>query len=240
MFNLTKDLLEHSFKNNLSHIPSSLSMLDYVYVLFSGEFVKPYRDHIVIGKPFGAQTYYLTWKKLGYLNNINDLSVGVKHDELFFVDYGEETMGNALGVSSGIALASNSKVWVNISDATLQMGNTLEAIQFIGHNNLKNILLTIDYNNTQVTGHVNDILTVEPTKNMFSEYGWNVEIVDGHNHTKLTDCFSNLSQEKPNVVFCNTIKGHGVSLMENSLDWHYKKIQSKEELESMIDALHLT
>lgn len=215
-------------------------MLDYVYVLFSEEIVKPYRDHIVIGKPFGAQAYYLIWRKLGYLNNINDLSVGVKHDELFFVDYGEETMGNALGVAAGISFTSPSRIWVNISDATLQMGNTLEAIQFIGHNKLKNILLTIDYNNTQVTGSTEDIMKVEPLKNFFGEYDWNVQVVDGHNHKLLSDTFKNLSSEKPNVVFCNTMKGAGVKVMENSLDWHYKKISSELELKSMIDALHLT
>lgn len=215
-------------------------MLDYVYVLFSEEIVKPYKDHIVIGKPFGAQAYYLTWKKLGYLNNINDLSVGVKHDEIIFVDYGEETMGNALGVASGIALTTTDRVWVNISDATLQMGNTLEAIQFIGHNNLRNILLTIDYNGTQVTGKTCDILDVEPLKTMFAKYGWSVKVVNGHNHEELSNSFNTISENKPNVFFCETVKGHGVKQMENSSEWHYKKITTQDELNGMINALQST
>ena len=136
------DLLKYSFEQKLSHIPSALSMLDYVDVLFTDEFVVPYRDHIVIGKPFGAQSYYLVWKKLGFLDKIEELNIGVKHDEISFVDYGEETMGNALGVAAGIAMTTDKNVWVNLSDASLQMGNTLEAIQFIGHNNIKNIFMS--------------------------------------------------------------------------------------------------
>lgn len=239
MFNLKKELLEHSFKNKLSHIPSALSMLDYVNILFSEEIIKPYRDHIVIGKPFGSQTYYLVWKKLGYLNNINDLSVGVKHDELFFVDYSEETMGNALGVASGISMVSKSKVWVNISDAALQMGNTLEAIQFIGHNKLKNILLTIDYNGSQVTGETKNILTVEPVKTLFEQYGWHTHYVDGHDNDEMKKVFHNIQYDKPTVVFCDTIKGNGIETMKENKLWHYKKIETLNELQSLVQELQV-
>lgn len=231
---MKSELLEYSFKNKLSHIPSALSMLDYVDVLFSDKVVTP-SDKIVIGKPFGAQAYYLVWRKLGYLTDIENLSVGVKHDEIDFVDYGEESMGNALGVAIGIALANpETRVWVNISDATLQMGNTLEALQYIGHNRIKNIFLTVDFNNAQVTGDISDILSVDPIIHMCKMYGWWVQEVNGHEKKEISNAASNLTETLPNLIFFRTVKGHGVPEMEKDhKTWHYKKIETLEELQSL-------
>lgn len=235
---MKRELLEYSFKNKLTHIPSALSMLDYVDVLFTQKTVTP-NDAIVIGKPFGAQAYYLVWQKLGYLNNIEQLSVGVKHDEISFVDYGEETMGNALGVAAGIAMACpNKRVWVNITDAALQMGNTLEALQFIGHHNIKNVFVTVDYNNAQVTGNTSDILSVKPCIELCKHYSWWTQEVNGHNKLELTNRFNNLAPSIPNIVFCHTVKGHGIKSMIGDIKkWHYKKIETLNELQSLVAEL---
>jgi transketolase len=235
---MKRQLLEYSYQHGLSHIASAMSMLDYVDVLFTEQFVKPYQDHIVIGKPFGAQLYYLVWQKLGFLDKIEDLSVGVKHDEILFVDYGEETMGNALGVAIGIAMTTDKRVWVNISDAALQMGNTLEAIQFIGHHNVKNIFLTIDYNNAQVTGNVSDVLKIKPTIQFFKEYGWFVQEVNGHDRTKILSAYNNAVDTVPNVYIFHTQKGHGVkSIQEDIKIWHYQKIETLTALQSLVAEL---
>jgi transketolase len=237
---MKKEMLEYSYQQQLSHIPSALSMLDYVDVLFTDGIVEPYRDHIVIGKPFGSQAYYLVWRKLGYLGEIKDLSVGVKHDELLFVDYGEETMGNALGVAAGIAMTTNKRVWVNLTDATLQMGNTLEALQFIGHHNLSNILVTVDYNNAQVTGNTDSILRVDPVIDFCRHYHWWVKEVDGHDHAALRSAFD-VPAQLPSIVFCHTRKGHGVPEMEQDIKkWHYGKIQSSKELQRLLNESNLT
>jgi len=237
---MIKELLEYSYENKLSHIASALSMLDYVDVLFS-EGIVTLDDGIVIGKPFGSQAYYLVWRKLGWLQDIEKLSVGVKHDEILFVDYSEETMGNALGVATGIAMTTDQMVWVNITDAALQMGNTLEALQFIGHNKIKNIFVTVDYNNAQVTGNVDDILKVEPIVNLCRHYGWWVQCVDGHSREKLKATFNNLTDSLPNIVFCETVKGHGVKeIQEDNKKWHYKKIETSEELQSLVAGLQDT
>jgi transketolase len=237
---LKKQLLEYSYEQQLSHIPSAMSMIDYIDVLFTNKHVTP-EDHIVIGKPFGAQAYYLVWQKLGYLDKIEHLSAGVKHDEIDFVDFSEETMGNALGVAAGIAMTTDKMVWCNISDATLQMGNTLEAIQFIGHHQIKNIFLTIDYNNAQVSGKVKDILRVKPCIQFFREYNWWTQEVNGHNKDLLDKAFGNTITVAPNVVFCHTRKGHGITRIEQDIrTWHYKKIGTSEELQSLVAELRVT
>jgi transketolase len=237
---MKQELLAYSFKQGLSHIPSAMSMLDYVDVIFSKEIVTPY-DKIVLGKPFGSQTYYLIWRKLGYIETIEGLNVGVKHDEVEFVDYSEETMGNALGVAIGIAMTTDKRVWVNISDAALQMGNTLEAIQFIGHHNIKNIFLTIDYNNAQVTGNISDVLKIKPTIQFFKEYGWFVQEVDGHDQMKIETAYKNAVTTVPNVFFFHTQKGHGVKSIEKDIKkWHYRKIQDENELQLLVAELQAT
>jgi len=230
-----EELLTHSYNNGLSHIASALSMLTYLNELFFNQIVTP-NDKIILGKPFGSQAYYLIWKKLGYLNEIKGLNVGVKHDEIDFVDYSEETMGNALGVAIGISLMNPTKrIWVNITDATLQMGNTLEALQFIGHNKLTNIFVTVDFNDAQVTGVTSNILDVKPIVDLCRNYNWHVQSVDGHNKNELRKSFSGISNYKPNIVFCLTKKGYGIkSIEENSQKWHYRSIQSEEELKLLL------
>ena len=227
---MKKKLLQYSYKHNLAHIPSALSMFDYVWELFSKNHVTK-ATKIVIGKPFGAQTYYLIWKELGLLDDIDNLSVGLKHDEIPFVDYSEETMGNALGVGAGIAMATSEMVWINITDAALQMGNTLEAIQFIGQRQLKNIALTVDYNNSQVLGDTKNIIDVDPIKQMFSDYNWHVEY----------DLKNFGMNEKPRVYIINTVKGDGIpSMIRDTKLWHYKKIETLTELQLLVEELQDT
>lgn len=223
---MIEELVEHSYKNKLTHVPSALSMLTYVDTLFTQEYVKPFRDRIVLGKPFGSQAYYLIWKKLGYLDSIDELSMGVKHEEIDFVDYGEETMGNALGVAAGIAIANPTQtVWVNLTDATLQMGSTLEAIQYIGHNKLNNILMTVDNNNCQVTGKTSDVLHVTPAIDFIYNNSWDLVTCDGHCVDAIKDTFIHQS-DYPRAFVYNTIKGHGVPYMETDpVKWHYKPIE---------------
>jgi len=224
---MKKKILEYSYKHGLSHIPSALSMVDYLQELWYNRLVTT-EDHIVIGKPFGAQAYYLIWRELGLIDNIEELSMGLKHDEIDFVDYSEETIGNALGVAIGMAMASDKLVWVNITDATLQMGNTLEAIQFIGHHRLHNIMLTIDYNDSQVVGKTSDVISVEPVIEFFRGYGWQAE-----NDLKYFGIGT-----YPKVFIMNTTKGDGVQTMiDNNKLWHYKKIETSKELQSLVAEL---
>lgn len=223
---LCNDLLRFSYEHQRSHIPSALSMLNYLSVIFNENIVT--RDwNIIIGKPFGSQAYYIIWDQLGWLDRPELLSIGVKHDEIEFVDYGEETMGNALGVASGIRLANGKPTWVNLSDATLQMGNTLEAIQFIGANQVP-MLVTVDFNGTQVTGHTDDIIPILPVYEMARQYGWSVDIVDGNDYNKVSTTLQKVDDNKPTMIFMKTKKGAGVADMENDpFGWHYRTLEDE-------------
>ncbi len=229
-------VLQYSIDKKLSHIPSALSMLHYTHELFryddsgSSAVIEPYEWNIVIGKPFGAQAYYIIWHYY-YMLNIDNLSYGVKHDEIDFVDYGEETLGNALGFASGISY-NGKRTYCNISDAALQMGPTLEAIQYIGKHK-QNIVLTVDYNRTQLTGNTTDILgmTVNGVYDMFYNAGWIPFMIEESkfNAANVKSILDNM--QKPIVFLIETIKGDGViEMIKDPVHWHYKQLEDIREV----------
>ena len=136
-------------------------------------------------------------------------------------------MGNALGVGIGIALCNkNNRVWVNITDATLQMGSTLEALQYIGQKNLKNILLTVDNNSYQVTDKTSNIIDITPVIKMAKLYNWNVITCNGHSEEEMKLKIKIINE--PTLINFKTKKGFDVNYMEkNPIKWHYKNIENE-------------
>ncbi len=231
--NLRKRVLNYSIANNLAHIPSALSMFNYVYELFDNmkddEVISPYNYNIVIGKPFGAQTYYIIWH---YFYMIDHFKLPyILDNTIYFVDFSEETLGNALGIASGISY-NNKPTWCNISDGALQMGPTLEAIQFIGNHN-QNILLTVDFNGTQLTGNIKEIngMTIEKSKQLFELNNWTCYIINSKDFKKSNVKHLIENTKGPLCILVNTIKGEGVIEMENDpFKWHYKQLRSLDEI----------
>lgn len=186
MFNEKIDRIERIVKNsylgNESHIPSALSMVNYVYEVC--KLIDQNNTNIVIGKPFGAISYYEVWKDLGWIAKephvLNFPSVlSDKHGNGFdFIDYSAETLGNSLGVATGYAITKDKPTWVNISDAALQMGCELEAILHISQLSKKGLplLITVDNNNSQVTGETDDINSIQPVIEMIKSS--NIEVVE--------------------------------------------------------------
>jgi transketolase len=100
------------------------------------------------------------------------------------------------------------------------------------------MFVTIDYNNAQVTGRVDDILTVAPVLELFKGYGWSTYEVDGHDKTALAQTFNAIDGSKPTVVICHTRKGHGIKEIEEGIrKWHYKQIETLTELQSLVQEL---
>jgi len=211
------ELLEYSIEKKMKHIPSALSQYSYLRHIL--QIVHKNNFNIVIGKPFGAQAYYLIWEKLRLRDKDKEIQYGVKHNDYDFINFSEETLGNALGVAGGIALADNKITYCNISDGALQMGPTLEAIQFIGENKLP-IILTIDINNYQLTRKISN--RINYYKNIF--YKWDVVHIKFGESLNIFNDYINTC--KPVVFLIETKKGCGVKEMEdNPIEWHYKKLK---------------
>lgn len=247
-YDLRNEILCASYENGWAHIPSAFSHVDYINKIC--ETLDPKNTKIVFGKPFGAQGYYIPFKHHGFIDSFDFLSEGVKINELKkhskypnTFDFSEETIGNALGVAIGVALANHDKVvWCNISDASLQMGQTLEALLFIFEHSrdLPNLNVTIDYNGWQVLSELTPDVT--PVIEMiYKSDKINAEFLNGHDFTEDGEEFDIPLKitDKANFYVFSTTKGKGITRLEKNPEyWHYQTINTPEELEFLTGIIY--
>jgi transketolase len=127
------------------------------------------------------------------------------------------------------------RVFVILSDGECDEGSTWEALLFAGHQKLDNLVAIVDYNKIQSLGRVEDVLDLEPMADKWRAARWAVREIDGHDITQIQDVFASLPFEpgKPNCVIAHTVKGKGVSFMENDLLWHYRSPDPDEYAKAM-------
>jgi len=249
--NIRKDILRMSFLSKAGHIPSALSMVDYLYILFKYRYLNLFEDKIVIGKTYGAQAYYVVFSKIGVFPKIELDNFGKTGHFLTHgisanfpgIDFAEETLASCLGVACGMALSlknknSSKKVYVNVSDASLQAGTIWEAAMFASTFNLSDIVMTVDLNRQQI---LCDTMGMESLDDKFVSFGWNVIQKNGHNLKDIKEAyklaFSENYSGKPTVILFNTLKGKGVSFMEGDLNWHYMSLTEelyREAIEGIV------
>jgi len=152
------------------------------------------------------------------------------------VELSTGSLGHALPVAAGTALAAKRlkkgwKVYCVVSDGELDEGSNWEAILFAPHHELGNLCLIVDSNKIQSFGRVEEVIGLESLVEKFRAFNWNVVRIDGHDHELLEGTlasFRDSVQSVPTVVIADTVKGKGVSFMENSLAWHYKSPNDQE------------
>ena len=234
--------LELSYRKKTSHLGGSLSIADVLAVMYSD--VLSYksenpewsqRDRVFYSKGHACMALYGCLEASGFFSNL--LEKFTADGEYFTshinhnvpgVELSTGSLGHALSVAVGVSLAAkkrneNWKSFCIVSDGELDEGSNWEAILLAPHLKLDNLVLIVDYNKIQSFGMTNEVLNLEPLHSKFVAFNWNVIEVDGHNHESLTESFKNLqSNGKPTVLIAHTIKGKGVSFMENKLEWHYK------------------
>ena len=229
---LRRKLLKKSFEENLCHIPSALSMIDYwnqLDKIFSWE----EDDFLVIGKPYGSLAYHLVWND-GCIGPITGYDKNVK--------WCDSTLANCLGVATGLAIAGKSKnVVVNLGDGALQEGTILEAASFCGRcKEMLNskIILAIDCNGWQCTSETKT--SPEKIKDIFAGFRWKCTILDGHSATDLAQLkdIVKTGDEKTICLIFKTVKGKGIRFIEtNPLEWHYRNLD-ETSLKKAIDCLN--
>ena len=253
--NIRKHVLRMTSKGKSSHVGSALSIADILAVLYSNINVDPKnpldpkRDRFILSKGHAGAAVYAVLAELGYFSKkILDthyqdgsiLSGHVSHKGVPGVEFSTGSLGHGLSVACGFALAAkrkslNFKSYALLSDGELDEGSNWEAILFAPHHNLNNLICIVDYNKLQSLTTVKETLNLEPLKDKITSFGWNVIDIDGHNHDELKKSI-NKSTSKPKFIIANTIKGKGVSFMENKVVWHYKSA-NEEELEKGLDEL---
>ena len=251
-----KDILDMALISKASHIGSALSIVDILSVLYGNGILKfnnanpkyKNRDRLILSKGHACMALYATLAECKFFNKKNLDQYGSNNSLLMAhashkvpgVEFSTGSLGHGLSFGVGLALAgkrkkNNTHVFVINSDGEMNEGSNWEAIMFAAHHNLNNLILVIDYNNLQSFDTIETTLKLEPLHDKMKAFGWKVITVDGHNHAILNKTLKEAKkvQNKPICIIANTIKGKGVSFMENSVMWHYKSLNENTHSDAM-------
>ncbi|MBU0478500.1 transketolase [bacterium] len=238
------DVLKMIYKAKSAHIGASFSMADILAVLYGGIMkVNPSdpkwedRDRYVQSKGHAAAGLYAALAEKGffprdwletYYQDGGHLMGHVWH-KVPGVDVSSGALGHGLSIACGMAINGKYKkkqyrVFVMLSDGECDEGSVWEAIMFAPQHKLDNLVAIVDYNKLQALGTVKDVLDLAPLADKWRAFNWSVKEVDGHNYKEIDDALSSapFEQGKPSCIIANTVKGKGVSYMENKVEWHYK------------------
>jgi len=238
------DVLEMVHRARAAHVASSLSVADVLAVLYS-EVLRHRpddpgwagRDRLILSKGHAAAAGYAALARSGYFG-VELLEEYCENDSPLAghvtasvdapgVELSTGSLGHGLPVGAGMALhasraAAGHRVFVVLSDGECDEGSTWEAALFSAHHNLANLCVVVDYNRIQSFGRVEDVLGLEPLADKWRAFGWDVQEVDGHDHGALQSALGATHPTKPRVIVARTVKGKGVSFMEDDLLWHYR------------------
>lgn len=260
--NFAKLIRRHSLKMvhaaNASHIGSALSIADIVAVLYKNilniDTAKPKkqnRDRFILSKGHACVAIYSALAIRGFLpvenldNYAKDHSTLMTHisHKVPGVEFSTGSLGHGLPFGVGKALAAKKlkegwRTFVLLSDGELGEGSNWEAMMFAAHHQLDNLVAIVDYNKLQSLTTVDKTLRLEPFADKARAFGWAVREVDGHDHVALQNALSSIPwvADKPSFLIAHTIKGKGVSFMENRVEWHYKS-PSSEQLAQALEEL---
>jgi len=239
-----KNLLKYIKKANAGHTGGSLSCVDILNVLYNrilnvtpDQFDDPGRDRYIQSKGHSVEALYVVLADKGFfpeseletLCQYRSHYVGHPTRKVKGIEQNTGALGHGLAFSVGVALSAkkdnaNYKVYTLLGDGELAEGSNWESLLAAAHYGLDNLTAIIDRNNLQITGRTQDICNIEPLEEKFRSFGWCVRIVNGHDVAAMTEVLRAIPFEagKPNMVIANTIKGKGISFMENDCTWHHR------------------
>ncbi len=253
-----KIILEIIFNSGAGHTGGSLSCVDILNVLYNStmninpkNYLDINRDHFIQSKGHSVEALYTVLQDCGFftrqdLNTLNDFKshfIGHPTKKIFGIEHNTGALGHGLSVAVGMALGlkkdkKDFKVFTLLGDGELSEGSVWEAAISSAKYQLDNLVVIIDRNKLQITGKTEDVNPIEPLKDKFESFGFQIDEVDGNNVEDLINVFDKIPFQinQPNLIIANTIKGSGVSFIENQVKWHHK-VPSKEELEIAINEL---
>jgi len=234
-----------------SHVGTSLSMAELLAVLYGGILrVDPStresldRDRFVLSKGHGCAGLYAVLAERGFFppsrlgefyQDGTRMAGHVTHGGIPGVEVSTGALGHGLSIACGMALAGRRdrrpfRVFALLSDGECDEGATWEAALLAGHHRLDTLVAIIDYNKIQSLGTVKEVLDLEPLAQKWKAFGWEAREIDGHDIAEIHRALSEipLAPGRPTCVVAHTVKGKGVSFMENDLLWHYRAPDATE------------
>lgn len=255
--NIRKDVLLMTSNAGAGHIGSILSIVDIVAVLY-GRIMRydirdpknVNRDRFILSKGHAGACVYACLAELGFFDkaalesyyspNGTTLSGHVTHKSNPGVEFSTGSLGHGVPVAVGMALAGKMnnldyRVFTLAGNGECNEGSIWEAIAFAAHHKLDNFTLIVDHNNIQSMGNSADILDMGSYAEKFAAFGAHVVEIDGHDHLKLVDSLRRKPKGQPLVVIAHTIKGKGVSFMENNNLYHSACVKGEDLEKALIE-----
>ena len=244
-----------------SHIGSVMSVADLMAVLYNDianvdpkNPKMPNRDRVILSKGHAGASVYAALAERGFFDteelkthyqNGSRLSGHVSHKGVPGVEFSTGSLGHGLPVAAGMAMAAKKdnkkhKIFVILGDGECDEGSVWEAALVAHHYELDNLIAIVDHNKMQSLDFCENTIKLSPFADKWKSFGWNVLDIDGHSHDELRKAFLSAKENKgtPTVIIANTIKGKGVSFMENDILWHYRFPHDGEEYDGCLKELH--
>ncbi|MCX5694757.1 MAG: transketolase [Candidatus Omnitrophica bacterium] len=245
-------ILKMAVRAGAGHVASSFSCTDILVVLYYSGLLKfnpknhswPGRDRFILSKGQAALALYPVLADLGFFppsklmtfSQNGSILGGLTESHVPGVEALTGSLGQGLSIAAGIALSAkiDNKKYLSVAllgDGECHEGSVWEAAMFAGHHHLHNLIAIIDYNRLSATDFLKHSLDLEPLKDKWESFGWEVELVNGHSCEDIFYAFRKARIRtfgKPLVILAMTVKGKGVSFMENKPIWHYRIPAGKE------------
>ena len=240
---LRKEIFEMVVSVNQGHIASALSQCEILISLFYGGILNykigsptwEDRDRLIISKGHSAMGVYPILSDIGYFEKSELKKYGTPEGILRIygdksipgIDSTSGSLAQAPGIACGIGVAAkadnkNINTFIILSDGEHYEGSLWESALFASHNKLDNLIFVVDRNKQIILGKSEDCLSLEPLNEKWKSFGWNVYEVNGHDYSELLVSLNQckVRNGKPSVIIANTIKGKGISFMEDVTRWH--------------------
>ena len=258
---IRREVLEMIYTAKSGHPGGNLSAVEIITTLYkkcmkhfpdwdkNPDFIN--RDRFVLSKGHASATLYAVLAECGYfdkseLNSFRHLGSKLQgHPScklLKGIEVSTGSLGQGLSMANGIALSlkidkNNANVFVYLGDGELQEGSVWEAAMTAAHYKLNNLIAFVDNNGLQIDGSTCDIMNLGNISKKFEAFGWDIIEIDGHNIEEIENAVIKAKENlKPTAIVAKTIKGKGVSFMENNAGWH-GKAPNKEDFERAIEEL---
>ena len=252
------DIIESLAAAGSGHPGGSLSCADMLTVLYFEKMnvnperpVDPDRDRLVLSKGHAAPALYAALAERGFfpreelirLRKVDSHLQG--HPNMTYtlgVDMSTGSLGQGLSAANGMALAGRLDnkdyyVYVILGDGESQEGQIWEAAMSAAHYKLDHIIALYDHNGLQIDGTNDEVMTVNPVDEKFAAFGWHVQVIDGNDLEAVSAAIDAAKAEtgRPSVIVCETVKGKGVSFMEDQVGWHGKAPNAEQAAEALAE-----
>ncbi len=255
---LRRDVLTMIYRAGSGHPGGSLSVVDILVILYykvmqvdPQNYLDPRRDRLVLSKGHACPALYAVLADRGFfpaehLKSLRQVGSPLQgHPDMRKipgVEMSTGSLGQGLSAANGMALAARleqvrRRVYVILGDGEIQEGQIWEAALTAAHYRLDNVTAFLDYNGLQIDGWHRDVMSLEPVAEKWRSFGWHTLEVDGHDYASLLETIrrAHLNKGAPTMIIAHTVKGKGVSFMENQIDWHGRAPNEEEYKQALAE-----